>query len=66
MMATMMMIMRHECMWGLYGGSMGEAGRKERIHGGTKRMEVGCIYTYEDSIMDPTKHCLRKGRRRKR
>jgi hypothetical protein len=26
-----------------------------------KRMEVHHIYTYEDSIMNPTKHCLKKG-----
>jgi hypothetical protein len=26
-------------------------------------MEVKCIYTHEDSIMKPTKHCLRKERK---
>jgi hypothetical protein len=26
-----------------------------------KRIEVHFIYTYEDSIMKPTKHCLEKG-----
>jgi hypothetical protein len=26
-----------------------------------KRMEVYCIYTYKDSILNPTKHCLKRG-----
>jgi hypothetical protein len=26
-----------------------------------KRMEVHYIYTYEDSIIKPTKYCLKKG-----
>jgi hypothetical protein len=30
-----------------------------------KRMEVCCIYTYEDSIMKPTKHCVREEGRKK-
>jgi hypothetical protein len=28
-----------------------------------KRTEVHFIYTYDDSLMEPTKHCMGKGRR---
>jgi hypothetical protein len=30
-----------------------------------KRMEVHYIYTYEDSIMKPTKHCLKRMEKRR-
>jgi hypothetical protein len=31
-----------------------------------EEMEVCYIYTYEGSIMKPTKHCLKEGRKRER
>jgi hypothetical protein len=39
----------------------GDSEREERERKGhlvVKRMEVHFIYTYEDSIMRPTKHCF--------
>jgi hypothetical protein len=30
--------------------------REMKRYSGVKRMEICCIYTYEDSIMRPTKH----------
>jgi hypothetical protein len=36
-------------------------GRGERKgYTGAKRIKVCFIYTYEDNIMKPTKHCLKK------
>jgi hypothetical protein len=46
-------------------GEQWEAGwEKERVLMG-KRMRVRCIYSYGDSRMKPSKHCLKKGERRK-
>jgi hypothetical protein len=65
MMMMVMIIMGHECVWGLSGGGlMGEEGERKR-NLGVKKMEVHRIYTYEDSIMKLTKHCLKeRGRER--
>jgi hypothetical protein len=42
-------------------GTIGQGRGKEKYWGGVKRMEVHCIYTYEDPMMKPTKRCLQKG-----
>jgi hypothetical protein len=35
--------------------------REKEDYWGVKRMDVCCIYTYEDSIMSSSKYCWRKG-----
>jgi hypothetical protein len=43
----------------LGGGCRRGRGKERTLR--VKRMEVWCIYTYKDSIMKPTKHCLKEG-----
>jgi hypothetical protein len=40
-------------------------GGERKGYQGVKRIKVHYIYTYEDSIIKPTKHCLKKGRAEK-
>jgi hypothetical protein len=59
-----MITMGHDCVWGVFLGKISEREKgKRKGHWGVKRMEVHCIYTDEDSIMKPAKHCLKEWRR---
>jgi hypothetical protein len=55
------MLMAYECIWGTaYKGSAGGGGERKG-YCGVKRMEVHCMYTYEDTTVKPTKHCFKEG-----
>jgi hypothetical protein len=61
-MLMMMMIKWDMNVYGrLPGGIRKRRRRKERILRG-EEMEIWYIYTYEDSITKPNKHCLKKER----
>jgi hypothetical protein len=56
----MIIIMGYECVWGLSGGGINRRreGAKERVLRG--EADQSTLHVYEDGIMKPTKHCLKK------
>jgi hypothetical protein len=45
----------------IFGGLSGQISEGEERILRVKRIKVCYIYAYEDSIMKPTKHCMKKG-----
>jgi hypothetical protein len=54
--------MGQECIWEtLWREVSGTGTGEQKGYQGVRRMEVHSTYTYEDSIMKPTKYCLKLG-----